>query len=453
VTLRVRFAALVGAAVAVAVALAAVVAYAVVSDQLHGQVDRALQDRIGSVGRAALRGGGLGGISDGGELFGRIPPAPLDEPSTYVQLVDSTGAVHSPPGEEVGLPADRGAQRVAAGDMAPYIADRTVQGTHVRVFTAQLAPGVAIQAIRSMAEVDSSLDRLRILLILVAVSGIVVGAAAGLGVTGAALRPVRRLTEAAEDVTRTGDLARRVETAEQDDELGRLAHSFNTMLGALESSVGAQRQLVADASHELRTPLTSARTNIEVLARGGLPEEERARLLSDVTAQLAELSALVSDVVELGRGAEPAIEREPVRLDLLVAGAVARARRHSPDVRFAENLGESTVEAAPSELERAVGNLLDNAAKWSPAQGVVEVSVAGGEVTVRDHGPGIAPDDLPHVFDRFYRAPSARGMPGSGLGLAIVRRIADAHGGEVTAEPADGGGTRMRLRLPEAPPA
>jgi two-component system sensor histidine kinase MprB len=452
VTLRVRFAALVGAAVAVAVALAAVVAYAVVSDQLHGQVDRALRDRVGALGGAGPRGGVLG-LADGGEFFGRIPRAPLDEPATYLQLVDSGGTVHAPPGADIGLPADRRAQRVAAGEVAPYIADRTVRGTHVRVLTAQLAPGVAIQAIRSMAEVDASLDRLRILLILVAVSGIVVGAAAGLGVTGAALRPVRRLTEAAEDVTRTGDLARRVEVAEQDDELGRLAHSFNTMLGALERSVGAQRRLVADASHELRTPLTSARTNIEVLARGGLPPEERDRLLGDVTAQLEELSALVSDVVELGRGAAPAIEREPVRLDLLVAGAVARARRHAPDVRFAENLAESTVQAAPSELERAVGNLLDNAAKWSPPQGVVEVSVTGGQVTVRDHGPGIAPDDLPRVFDRFYRAPSARGMPGSGLGLAIVRRIADAHGGEVTAEPADGGGTRMRLRLPEEPPA
>ena len=451
-TLRARFAALVGGAVALAVALAAVVAYAVVSDQLHGQVDRALQERIGAVGRAALRGGVFPGPGEGG-FFGRIPPERLDAPATYVQLVDEAGTVHGPPGQGVDLPPDDRVRLVAAGEAPPFVADRTVRGTPVRVLTAPIAPGVAIQAVRSLAEVDASLDRLRLLLVLVAAGGVVVGALAGLGVTGAALRPVRRLTEAAEDVTRTGDLARRVEAGEQGDELGRLAHSFNTMLEALESSVGAQRQLVADASHELRTPLTSARTNIEVLARGGLPEEERGRLLGDVTAQLAELSALVSDVVELGRGGEPAMEREPVRLDLLVAGAVARARRNAPDVRFAENLGETTVQAAPSELERAVGNLLDNAAKWSPARGVVEVSVADGQVTVRDHGPGIASDDLPHVFDRFYRAPSARGMPGSGLGLAIVRRIADAHGGEVTAEPAEGGGTRMRLRLPAAPPA
>ena len=450
-TLRVRFAALVGAAVALAVALAAVVAYAVVSDQLHGQVDRALQERIGTVGRAALRGGVFPGLGEG-EFFGRIPPERLDAPATYVQLVDEAGTVHGPPGQRIILPADDRSRLVASGEMPPFIADRSIGGTPVRVLTAPIAPGVAIQAVRSLAEVDSSLDRLRLLLVLVAAAGVVVGAFAGLGVTGAALRPVRRLTEAAEDVTRTGDLARRVEAGEQDDELGRLAHSFNTMLEALETSVGAQRQLVADASHELRTPLTSARTNIEVLARGGLGDEERARLLRDVTAQLEELSALVSDVVELGRGAELAIEREPVRLDLLVAGAVARARRHAPDVRFAENLSETMVEAVPSELERAVGNLLENAAKWSPPQGVVEVSVGEGQVVVRDHGPGIAPDDLPHVFDRFYRAPSARGMPGSGLGLAIVRRIADAHGGEVTAEPAEGGGTRMRLRVPVAAP-
>jgi two-component system sensor histidine kinase MprB len=322
----------------------------------------------------------------------------------------------------------------------------------VRILTAPLVDGVAVQAVRSLEEADATLGRLGLLLSLVAAGGVVVATAAGVVVTRTALRPVRRLSETTEDVTRTGDLTRRVEAGGR-DELGRLAASFNTMLEALERSLGAQRQLVADASHELRTPLTSLRTNVEVLAHSnGLAEEERRRLLQDVVVQLEEMSVLVADVVELARGNEVAVELEPVRLDLLVAEAVERARRHAPGIRFGTELEETLVAAVPSDLERAIGNLLDNAAKWSPPNGMVEVSVRTGEVAVRDHGPGIAERDLPYIFDRFYRAPSARGMPGSGLGLAIVRRVAEAHRGEVSAEPADGGGSRFRLRLPVLAP-
>jgi two-component system sensor histidine kinase MprB len=227
------------------------------------------------------------------------------------------------------------------------------------------------------------------------------------------------------------------------------------MLAELERSVTAQRRLVADASHELRTPLTSLRTNIEVLARanGSLDPGERERLLGDVVAQLGELGGLVGNLVDLARDDEPDVGTEDLRLDELVAGAVQRARRNAPGTSFSLDADPCAVRGVADRLERAVGNLLDNAAKWSPPDGEVEVTVRDGAVTVRDHGPGIDAADLPHVFERFYRAPSARGMPGSGLGLAIVSQVIAAHGGSVEAANAAGGGTVVTMRLPAHKPA
>ena len=262
---------------------------------------------------------------------------------------------------------------------------------------------------------------------------------------------MRRLDRTAEEVAHTGDLGRRIEV-EGRDEVARLAHTFNEMLSALETSQESQRRLVMDASHELRTPLTALRTNIEVLAADdGLDAAGRRRLLGDVTAQLEDLSRLVADVVSLARGAEAADEREDLRLDALVRRAVERARLHAPGLAFALEAAPTQVHCSPGQLERAVGNLLDNAAKWSPPGGTVEVRVRDGEVSVRDHGPGIDPVNLPHVFDRFYRAAAARRTPGSGLGLAIVRQAAEAHGGSVTASAAPGGGALLTLRLPVVP--
>ena len=231
---------------------------------------------------------------------------------------------------------------------------------------------------------------------------------------------------------------------------GRPAAAFNGMLTALEDSRQAQRRLVTDASHELRTPLTSLRTNLEVLGRpGALPEADRERLRADLVAQIEELGELVGDLIELARDGEPNGEpHEPLRLDELVGAAVERAQRHAPAVHFASDLEPSEVTGARSRLDRAVANLLDNAAKWSRPGGTVEVVLRDGELTVRDHGPGIADDDLPHVFDRFYRSTAARGRAGSGLGLAIVRHVAEGHGGSVRAEAADGGGALLRLALP-----
>ncbi|HEY8686067.1 MAG TPA: HAMP domain-containing sensor histidine kinase, partial [Chloroflexota bacterium] len=276
----------------------------------------------------------------------------------------------------------------------------------------------------------------------------IVAAVLGALIARAALVPVRRLTRAVEDVTATRDLSRRIEVGNR-DELGRLAAGFNTMLGALEVSVAAQRQLVADASHEMRTPLTSLRTNLEVLARAdALDPEARGQLIADLIGQIEDVTRLVGDIVQLARDQEQKMDIEDIRLDLLVEGAIARVTRNHPTVRFEPLLNETITSGGPQRIDRAVTNLLDNAAKWSPVGGVVEVVVADGGVTVRDHGPGIAPSDLPHIFDRFYRSPQARGTPGTGLGLAIVRQVAEMHGGTVSAENAPGGGARFTLSFP-----
>jgi len=272
-------------------------------------------------------------------------------------------------------------------------------------------------------------------------------AALGTLVARAALSPVQRLTSVVEEVARTRDLSRRV-AATGKDELSRLAASFNEMLGALEVSLRQQRQLVADASHELRTPLTSLRTNLELLARGHPTDAaERQAVLSDLVAQMERLSTLVADLIDLARDEETSLPVEDVRLDEIVEDALAGVRGRYPGVRFTMSGGPTSIQGVRSRVSRAVTNLLDNAGKWSPAGGIVEVSVAEGEVTVRDHGPGVAPEDAPHVFDRFWRATNARGMPGSGLGLSIVKDVAEKHGGSVTLEPAAGGGAQFRLRL------
>jgi two-component system sensor histidine kinase MprB len=218
---------------------------------------------------------------------------------------------------------------------------------------------------------------------------------------------------------------------------------------ALDESARAQRQLVADASHELRTPVTSLRTNIEILQQASeLPEGERTKLVADVVEQLEELSALVGDLIELARDDERREAPEEIRFDTLVAEAIARAKLHAPDASFDVALEETVVSGVPARLDRAVNNLLDNAVKFAGVERPIQVRLGGGELTVRDHGPGIDADDLPHVFDRFYRGATARALPGSGLGLAIVRQVVELHDGEVAIEAAPGGGTLARLRLP-----
>jgi two-component system sensor histidine kinase MprB len=432
---RARLALVAAAAVALAVVAASAVVYFVVKDELYSSVDASLRSSMQRIQHGPPFDFTEGPPQPG--VFGGYPQAVRQDGVTCCKRQ----------GETLTLPVTQHDLSVARGENDTYYTDARVSGNHVRIITFPYQPGFAVQIARPLDETDHALARIRWLLILIATGGTLIAGGLGLVVSRAALTPVRRLTEATETVAETGDLSERIEV-EGRDELSRLASSFNTMLGALEESTRARSQLVADASHELRTPLTSLRTNIEVLASDRqLPAGERERLLSDVIEQLGEMTTLISELIELARGEQHQAEPEDVRLDLVAAGAVERTKRNRPGVEFKTDLEESLIYGVPETLDRALGNLLDNAAKWSPPDGEVEIAVHGGEVTVRDHGPGIAEEDLPYVFDRFYRASSARGLPGSGLGLAIVRQVAQAHGGTVVAERAEGGGTLMRFNL------
>ena len=427
------------AAVALAVAVACMIAYIVVGRQLYSQVDASLRDEAGQFVGAPKQPSANHGV----------PYAIY-----YYQWVSANGGVAQPrafAGQDP-LPVSQQALAAARGSSPSFmLTDMTVGGVHLRVATFPVGGGLSVQIARRLSDDDVVLSQLRIWFLLVAVGGVALAALLGAFVAREALRPVRKLTDAAEHVAQTHDLSRRIEVT-GDDELSRLATSFNTMLAALEQAVAAQRQLVADASHELRTPLTSLRTNFEVLMRPApLPEESRRKLEQDVHRQFDELTVLVGDIVELARDGQSPGEEDDVRLDVLVAEAVERAERNSADVNFRLDARPTLVRGVPARLDRAVRNLLENAAKWSPRGELVEVDVGEGTLTVRDHGPGIAEDDLPFIFDRFYRSAEARSMPGSGLGLAIVRQVAEAHGGHVTVETAPDGGTRFVFAVPPLP--
>jgi two-component system, OmpR family, sensor histidine kinase MprB len=441
-TLRSRFTlAVAGAVAAVALAITAV-AFLVVRADLTSQVQHQLQQQAAVVERAARH------------YHGHIPAGWVPHDSggfggsgAYAQVVTAVGAVWAPAGDAGLLPASAAAAQVASGQSGSYYTETTLDGVHAMVLTTQLAPGLAVQLAVPLNAMDQELGNIGTTLILLCAAGVGLAALAGWGVARAGLAPVGRLAAVAEQVTATGDPDRRVEV-DRADELGRLATSFNTMLGALQRSLAAQRQLVSDAGHELRTPLTSLRINAELLAaEPDLPEAERREVLDRVVAQVAELGQLVSEVTELARG-ETLDAPADVDLAEAVTAALDGARRDWPAAVFAADLEPCVVAGHAERLKMAVRNLLDNAVKFGPPGIPVEVRLHDGELTVRDHGPGIPPGDLPHVFDRFYRAAPARGVPGSGLGLAIVRQVAEGHGGSVRAElPADGG-TLIRLRVP-----
>jgi two-component system sensor histidine kinase MprB len=378
-----------------------------------------------------------------------VPTPHLGGAAGYAQLYRSNGDVLSSERAGSVLPVTAATRAVAAGRRPAFFSDATIAGTRVRVLTERAPEGGVWQVALSLSDVESTLSHLKLVLAIVCLGGIALAALLGLLVSRAALVPVRRLTGAAERVARTQDLGHRIE-ADQHDDLGRLAASFNTMLAALERSRLSQRQLISDASHELRTPLTSVQANLDALALGDeLTAVERARAVASAQAQMRELTVLVGDMVDLSKTEVEDIEVEDVRLDLAVADALARARLHAPDCELGFEAEPCIVRASPSRLDRAIANLLDNACKWNPpAAGPIEVCVRDGRVEVRDRGPGFAAEDLPRVFDRFFRAPAARGRPGSGLGLAIVRQMAETHGGSVHAANDPGGGARLTLELP-----
>jgi two-component system sensor histidine kinase MprB len=366
------------------------------------------------------------------------------------QMISPTGAVAMAPSSAVRIPVSGSDRELAASGGESRFDDVKADGTDLRVLTEPIADGTAIQVARSLEDTNHTLNTLIIILAAVSAGGIALAAALGPVVARAALAPAGEVSDAAEEVARTHDLTHRIEVR-GDDELGRLAASFNEMLAALERSEAAQRRLVADASHELRTPLATLRTNIETLGRSGeLDPGERDRLVADVNLELEEMGELVGDVVELARApGQDAIVRQDVALDELTRDAIDRAERRAREVRFEARMEPTLVHADPQRVGRAISNMLDNAAKWSPRGGSVEVEVGDGRVTVRDHGPGFPDADLDKVFDRFWRADEARGKPGSGLGLAIVQRVAEEHEGSARAGNAPDGGAVVSLELPE----
>jgi two-component system sensor histidine kinase MprB len=431
----------VAAAVAIAVTAASLVVFVAIREQLLQQTDAALAERATSIQRGRW----------GADVAQRPQPQVIDlpgsRPDMLVQFVAADGGHLRFSDPE--LPVTDTTRDVASGRAGSFYTDATVEGSHLRILTVPYQFGFALQVARSLDEMDRFLQQMTLTIAAVVVGGVLLAAALGALVARAALRPVHRLTGAVEDVARTRDLSRPVPEGGR-DELGRLAASFNSMLAALDTALRSQRQLVADASHELRTPITSLRTNIELLQRGEPADpEERRRVLDDAVGQLGRRGHHVAELIDLAREEEsPPLPAEEVPLDDVVRGVIASAAQHWPNTEFALDAEPSVVRGDPERIERAVRNLIDNAAKWTPPGTVVEVSVRSGEVAVRDHGPGVAESDAPHVFDRFWRAPGARSLPGSGLGLAIVKEVARAHGGSVSVERAPTGGALFRLRFP-----
>jgi len=450
-TFRLRLAIAAALAVAATVAIASVVIYVVMRGQLLSNVDQQLQQQAAQTDPGRIRHAFL----DAGPFSTSQPKTPTST-ALYLQLVTEEGRSYLATNEVAKVPYSPRTLSVAAQKRGPFFTNAEVGEKRSRIYTVYAFSypddngnlhGVALQFVRPLDDVDHTLGRLRLILILVSLGGVAAGAAGGALVSQAALVPVRRLTGAAERIAQTGDPSERVPEAQGQDELSRLGTAFNTMLGALEESLETQRRFVADASHELRTPLTSLQTNIEVLKQHErLQPGQRNKLFADLEREAHEMRDLIAGLLELARG-DVNLERTTVQLDELVESSVERARARFPHVTFTAALEPTVVDGVPERLERAVWNLLENAGKWSGDGSKVDVALADGELRVRDRGPGIAAEDREHVFDRFYRSATARALPGSGLGLAIVREVAESHGGSVSAEEAPGGGALLRLRL------
>jgi two-component system, OmpR family, sensor histidine kinase MprB len=432
----------VGAVAATALAIT-VVAFLAIRNDLENQMHQQLAQRAERVVQLATRFHGhipADWVPTHSNQFGATIP--------YTQVITSSGAVWAPAGDLGMLKPDTTAISVAAGEHGDYFQNTKVEGAAASVLTIPLSKGLAIQVATPRSATEVEIATVGAVLAVLSIIGILLATVLGWAVARAGLAPVARLAAVAEQVTATGDPDRRVEVGRH-DELGRLAMSFNRMLSALQRSLATQRQLISDASHELRTPLASLRINVDLLADDpGMSEAERKEVLGRVVAQVAELSDLVSSVTDLARGERPSLTHGDVRLGDVTAAALESARRDWPRTQFRAALDGCLVSGDPDRLRIAIRNLLDNAAKFGAPGGLVEVGLQGGELTVRDHGPGIDESDIPFIFDRFYRAVSARAVPGSGLGLSVVNDIAEAHGGTVSAAPAPGGGTVMRLTLP-----
>jgi two-component system sensor histidine kinase MprB len=441
-----RVAVLTTLAVAVSIAAMSLGAFMVMRMQLQSSLDESLIDRAEKAAKYTALS----------EMTRR------DVPSWMLGAAD-VRIIFITAGKDV-LTADDGPEitlgrpelDVAAGRAPDSVRTIVAAGqVEYRVATVPAGSGQALVLAQPLSSQHRTLAKLGTVMLVAGGLGVIAAALAGWAVAASGLRPVRRLTRSVERIAVTEDLAPLA--VEGDDEIARLAGAFNQMLTSLAASRDRQRRLVADAGHELRTPLTSLRTNLDLLAQadadGGLPEDARRELLDDVRAQIEELTTLVGDLVVLAREDQPAAIIEPVDLAEVTERALARVRRRAPGVGFDVHLDHWRVTGDANGLERAILNLLDNAAKWSPTGGTITVRLESGVLTIDDEGPGIPVDDQPYVFERFWRAEESRSMPGSGLGLAIVRQVVDRHGGRVAVADAPGGGTRLTLSLPAEQPS
>jgi two-component system sensor histidine kinase MprB len=450
VTLRNRVSVAAAAGVLIVVAAVSSVLYFSYAASLHSRVDATLlaaAQQASSIARRIKQSA----ASDKGTApdFGK----PVTVGSVQVQLFPGPVTAGRP--TRFG-PLDSRDVAVAEHAQPAYFANAHHDGQQFRVYTAALpiTPGDGLVRASRAANADNgALRNAALLLAGLAVAATGVTYVAARLTAGRILRPIAELTSAAEHVTQTRDLTARLDSTGTTDEVGRLGSSFDTMLAALHESVTAQRQLVADASHELRTPLTSLTTNLDLLEDGaGLADPQAPALVRAAREQAGELGQLITDLIDLARYHESAPHRETVRLDLLTSEAVHRVRQRTPHAAIAADLQPCLVHVDPAGVDHAICNLIDNAIKWNPPDGAVHVTVADGHVSVTDHGPGIPDEDLPHIFERFYRAPAARGMPGAGLGLAIVARIAQAN--DATADVRTGpDGSIFTLAFPPHPRA
>lgn len=442
-TLRARIAMFVAIAVGIAVGGVALAAYRSTRDETIAEIDRFL------LARAPLTPliedpDEVTHVPGSGQGTGRGParsPGTIVADDVAAQIVFVTGRVEVLASEDVVLPVSDDDVAVARGTLDGFVRTVTIDGVDFRLLTRRLGPSSALQVARDLTETNAILAALRNRLLLIGIAGAAVAGVAGWFLAGRAVKPVRELTGAAEHVALTGSLDAVIPVG-RGDEIGRLAGAFNEMLARLETSRVAQQRLIADASHELRTPLTSLRTNIELLAAGMVPAAERDAVLADLKAEVVEFGALVGELVDLatvGRAEEALVD---VELAGVVSAAVGRASRRGSQ-SFATSLTPMTVAARPGAVGRAVTNLLDNAVKWSPPDGEISVRLDDAALVVGDRGPGFDPDDLPFVFQRFYRSTAARAMPGSGLGLAIVAAVAEDHGWKAFARNRDGGGAEV----------
>jgi two-component system, OmpR family, sensor histidine kinase MprB len=427
----------------VTIVASSVAVYFGVRQYLYDQLDAAL-----SKSRTPASVRGLELLERGIESGQVAPPAPPPGQPDYFQYVNGDGRVVAVLGP-ARLPVTGLVRSVAQGTHPDAFFNVTVAGSPVRVYAFHLDGTTAVEIGHSLTDLTSALHGLLAVSAVVAAAGVALAIVIGALVAFAALRPVRRFSAAVTAVAETGELSHHVEISGH-DEFSQVASGFNAMLDALGESLSRQRRLVADASHVLRTPLATVRTNVEVLRRADeLDAGERAQLIRDTVAQTAALTHLVNNLIELARGEEETGAFGTVRLDDLVASIVEEARRDYPSVPFDLSTVPTTVWGSPDRLSKALGNLLDNAAKWTRPSTSVEVTVEDRSVTVRDHGPGIDAADVPRIFDRFYRSLSARGVPGSGLGLAIAKQAVEAHGGHIEVRDAVGGGAEFVVRFPE----